>query len=423
MWGRVQTVSGRVYEGFIRWDRNEGAWADLLNGYKDAAPLVYQDWWELAHPEDRHRDRVIEIAGYRITWDDDQPAFTTRHESGVRFGHIRSLTPLGDDTARVELRSGRELTLTGGATDLGTELREILVTDEGGRTAQLGWESLQRLDLMAPPQGVMSEGQRLHGTVVIREGPRFTGFLSWDSNEAFSTDTLGAFGSRLRGREIVFGGIASIQARDDGPRVTLVDGSELELGETAETAWGRPTLQISDPGLGMASVEWRDVEEVRFHPPESPAGLEAFDGGRRLRGTVVTADSTELTGWIRWDADEEFTWEILDGRDGDVDLDIEFGCVASIERTQNVSVTVSVGGRGADVQRDRREGVLVTLRDGRTFTLEGSNDVDEGNEGVFVLEEGTGASPDDPEASWIMLRWRDFRAVRFREESRPEGYL
>ena len=51
--------------------------------------------------------------------------------------------------------------------------------------------------------------------------------------------------------------------------------------------------------------------------------------------------------------------------------------------------------------------------DGRAFDLDGSNDVDDSNDGIFVLEEGSGASPDDAEAVWVMVRWEDFREVRF----------
>jgi len=95
--------------------------------------------------------------------------------------------------------------------------------------------------------------------------------------------------------------------------------------------------------------------------------------------------------------------------------------VAAMERTAGVSVTVSMGVAGADVDRDRREGMRVTLRDGRVFVLDGSNDVNENNEGIFVLEEESGVDPEDPEARWIMVRWRDFRAVRFEEEGESSG--
>ena len=34
LYGTVTTLNGRRYEGYIRWDRNEGSWADLLDANK-----------------------------------------------------------------------------------------------------------------------------------------------------------------------------------------------------------------------------------------------------------------------------------------------------------------------------------------------------------------------------------------------------
>ena len=50
IWGRVHTAAGEIREGFIRWDRNEGVWADLLDGSKASPELKYQDWWNLGGP-------------------------------------------------------------------------------------------------------------------------------------------------------------------------------------------------------------------------------------------------------------------------------------------------------------------------------------------------------------------------------------
>jgi hypothetical protein len=36
IWGQLHTTSGDVYEGFIRWDRNEGSWVDIIDLYLDA---------------------------------------------------------------------------------------------------------------------------------------------------------------------------------------------------------------------------------------------------------------------------------------------------------------------------------------------------------------------------------------------------
>jgi hypothetical protein len=249
--------------------------------------------------------------------------------------------------------------------------------------------------------------------VEVKEGPEFTGYISWDVNQILTSDTLVGEDSEGRRREILFGRIANVRPTRDGAEVTLADGERVELFGTDDVDDSNDGIQISDPGLGLVDVEWDAIERVRFHPPESPVGWDAFDGGRRLRGTVVTADSTELKGWIRWDGDEEYSWELLDGLDGDLRFDVEFGQIASIERHLGASASLTLSPTGLDVETTRTDGARVTLRDGRILELDGSNDVDDTNHGIFVLEEGSGRSPDDEEAEWLMVRWVDFRAVRF----------
>ncbi len=413
IWGRVHTVSGGVHEGFIRWDRNEGSWVDQLDGSKRSVPFQFQDWWTLAHPEDEHRDRVIELAGYRITWDDDDPDFPSSVESGIRFGHIRRLTVVEGDVARLELRSGLVVELEGGATDLGRDVREILVKDLRGEVVELEWEELESVEFMSAPGNARAGDQRLHGTVELKEGDPLTGYISWDVNEILTSDTLNGEESNGRRREILFGRIASIRPTRDGAEVTLADGERIELFGTDDVDDGNDGIQISDTGLGRVDVDWDEIERVRFHPPELSVGLESFDGGRRLRGAVITTDSTELIGWIRWDGDEEYSWELLDGHDGDLSFDVEFGQIASIERHLGVSAALTLSPTGLDVETTRTDGARVTLRDGRVLELDGSNDVDDTNHGIFVMEEGSGGSPDDEEAEWVRVKWEDFREVRF----------
>ena len=46
--------------------------------------------------------------------------------------------------------------------------------------------------------------------------------------------------------------------------------------------------------------------------------------------------------------------------------------------------------------------VEVTLRDGRTLELDGSNDVDRGNRGIFVTENG---------GRTVLVHWTDFESL------------
>jgi hypothetical protein len=417
IWGRVTTVSGDVHEGFIRWDRNEVVWADVLDGSKDFTPFKFQDWWNLANPGNRERDPVIELAGYRITWDDDEPEFPDSHESGIRMGHIRTLSVVDTDRARLELRSGLVVELEEGATDLGRDLREILVTDATGRIVKLEWEDLQSVELEAAPPEATAPGRRLHGTLEHDDGTRFTGYVAWDMQKALTTDTLEGYDYEDIRREIPFGRINSIRPTRRGAEITLRGGEELELFGSDDVDDDNDGIQLSDPALGLVEVDWEEMDHIRFHPPAEAggvSGLGGFDGGRRLNGTVMTVDSTEVSGWIRWDGDEEFTWELLDGYFAGVSYDIEFRKIASIERTVGITTAVEVGPTGVNVSTEDEEGSKVTLWDGRVFELTGSNDVDDSNKGIYVLPPD--GSPDDEEAEWVMVKWEDFRSVRFERE-------
>ena len=417
IWGRLTTVSGDVYEGLIRWDRNEAGWVDLLDGTKELAEFEYQDWWDLLNPDDRSRDRVIEVAGYRITWDDDAPDLPSSVESGVRFGHIRRLTPTDRQEARIELRSGRELVLSGGSTDLGTDLREVLVISASNRTREFEWEEIRTVEFFPGPEG--GGVQRLHGTVDLDEGPSFTGFIGWDLNGVLLSDTLTGFDSQGDRQEFLFREIREIRREGDEAEVLLSSGARIRLSDHEDVSDRNDGIHVSDPSLGLVDVDWEEMERVRFHSPDNPAGHDSFLPDQRIRGTVLTSDSTEFEGWIRWDGDEEYSWELLDGRDRGVGYDVEFSNILHVERARQRTVSLTIGTQGADVENEREEWTEVTLRDGRVLELDGSNDVDSSNHGIYVLPYDAAWSPDNEEAVWIMIRWDDFHSARFEWEVEP----
>lgn len=388
IWGRVETAAGRIYEGYIRWDRNEGSWVDLLDGSKEMPRDAEEIWKELAYRDDPQRDRVIEFLGLRISWDDR--SFPNTAESGIRFGHIRRLIVLDDDAVELELKSGERVELEGGSTDIGDEMREFLVDDPEEGVIELRWRDLHEIQFAAAPNQRPAEGTRLYGTVEDIYGDRYTGYISWDLDEILTDDILDGEEDG-RDREIPFQRIAAIEKDLGRSRVILTDGQEMILSGSNDVDDGNRGVQISDPGLGQVEVEWDEFEAIRFHEPDAHVGYDAFDGGHRLRGTVVTRDGEEFTGWIRWDADEEYSWEILNGEDRDIVYDVEFGNILTIER-------------------DSSRSALVTLLDGRVLEMEGSNDVNDENKGIFIQVDDSARSRD---GGWVLVTWDDFRKVRF----------
>jgi hypothetical protein len=130
-------------------------------------------------------------------------------------------------------------------------------------------------------------------------------------------------------------------------------------------------------------VGWKDFSAVHFEQAPVETTYNEFDGGRPIHGTVLTESGEEVTGDIRWDNDEEYTWEMLEGDYKGIDFTVEFSQIASITK--------------------RGYSAAVVLVDGRTFQLSGTNDVNPGNRGITVRAEDGSAHE---------VQWDDFRELR-----------
>ncbi len=386
LYGQVRTASGEVYEGYIRWDRNEGGWVDLLDGSKE---LDQELLASVGEEDESSRERSVEFLGVRISWeeDDDLPSSA---EAGLRFGHLRSLRVTGDDRAMLTLKSGEKVELFGGSTDLGDDMRELVIDDPSRDLVELAWRDLDRIDFMAVPAGAPApRSRRLYGTTEDRWGNRYTGYLAWDLDEILGSDILDGE-ERGHDRDIPFDRIEGIERESSrSARVFLRGGEEVVLTGTNDVGEGHRGVQISDPALGQVDVGWDELASVRFQDPPPAASLgadyDAFGRGWRLRGTVETEDGERYSGQVVWDVDESWSWEILDGNWRDESFDIELGKVDRIEKRSS---------RSAEV----------TLLDGRSFELEGSNDVDRTNKGIVVeLDDG----------GRVVVDWERFRSVTF----------
>ena len=344
LYGTVHTVGGEHLTGYIRWDRNEGSWTDLLDANK---------------PMERGGSSV----------------------SGIRFGHVDEIEVLSNRAALFKLKSGEEVELRARASDLGTGLRALTIDHDGGSHSELRWRDLERVEFEEAPSDSRPAEGRLFGTLTTRSGMEFTGYIAWDVDEIYSSDVLDGDldGERLR---IPFGAIASIERHASwAALVQLHDGEELILDGRADVDDSNSGISVSDPALGQIKVDWDEFESVRFHGADTEDGFSVMDGGGRIEGTVITEDGQQLSGTIRWDRDEAYTWEMLNGSVDDVEFNVEFGMIANIVKTM--------------------AGAEVTLRDGRIFELSESNDVDDGNRGIVV----------ETERREVEVEWDDFRQL------------
>jgi hypothetical protein len=385
IYGRVTTVDGDTYEGMIRWDTNEASWIDILDGIKKLDEPRYR-----RDLDGRERIKKIRIFGLDvgsvktvIDWD------LSSATSGVAFGHIRTLEALDDDAVLIVLKSGERVELSSNSTDIGCSIRDITVEDRKRGRIELDWDDLETIEFMQAPHGLRSSfGDRLYGTVVSRRGDEFTGWICWDMDELAAEDILDG-DYRDRSRKIPFGSIASIERRSSSSaRVTLRNGDEFVLRGSNDVDDDNRGIAVFVKDLGRVLIEWDDFDRIDFEEPEAPATYDDFDGGRPIVGTVYAENGESYTGRIRWDDDEEYTWELLDGELKGMEIDIEFGNIASISR------------EGCCAS-------LVTLFDGTQLRLSDTNDVGEGNKGIFIVQ-------GDDEDEVIGISWEDFDRLELR---------
>jgi hypothetical protein len=389
IYGKITTVDGDVFEGLIRWDKNEGNWVDVLNGNKELSKRNLKKSSKSARKKYRDRDVSINILGLKVGGSSSGwSSWSSEAQSGMRFGHIKALEVIGDDEVLVILKSGEEVELSGGSTDIGDGIREIVIEDDREGEIELVWDDIEMVEFMDTPGDLKSSlGERLFGTLTTRRGDEYTGYVCWDVDELFTKDILDG-DYKGRRRKIKFGKIDTISRySSSGAEVIFTNGDEMVLRGTNDVDDSNSGITISDPGFGQVTVKWDEFDELKFHDPTVVARYSDFDGGRPLSGTVFTEDGDSYTGSIRWDNDEEYTWEILDGEFRDMEFDVEFGLIKSIEKKSYRAVTV-------------------TVWDGRSFALRGSNDVNEDNKGIFIT------MSDDDE---VEIDWDEFERVEFKK--------
>jgi hypothetical protein len=260
-----------------------------------------------------------------------------------------------------------------------------IIVEEEEKEISFRWDDIEAIEFLDTPKAVRSRfGERLYGTVLTEEGGGFTGFICWDLDEMFTTQELDGE-SEEKDTEVAFGEIASIEKKDSSSAlVTLKTGDVLTLTGTNDVNADNRGILVLDPMLGQVRLSWSEFAKLVLK--EAPEDLkDQFDGGAPLKGTVETVSGDTYHGMIRWDNDEEFGWELLDGNYSDLEFDVEIGLVRSIEKKSHDSSVVS-------------------LLDGRSFELQGSNDVDGGNKGIFILLEN---------GEETVVRWQHFSRVDF----------
>jgi len=368
IYGTIHTSEGRTLTGPIRWDTNENFWDDHLDATKRERIEREEDGFQ------------ISIFGLKLGGGDSYIS----HSFSISFGHLKSIERLQHREARVTLKSGEQFDVRADSSDLGHGMRGLIIDDAKEGRVELNWSSFDKVEFKQSPGG-KRDAERLYGTVDSDAG-EFSGFIVWDRDESMLEDILDGEDERGRDHEVPFRDIAEIERLGSGAsRVTLRSGDSMVLDGTNDVAHGHRGVGVTVSNLSVLDFNWRDVRKVSFSEAPASPRYEGFDGGRKLSGTVHTRDGATHRGEIIWDRDETYTWENLDGDVDDLDYSIPFSSVESVKPLDS---------RSSEVK----------LRNGKTLTMSGSNDVDSDNMGLVVTaKDGTVTE----------LTWADLRLVEF----------
>ena len=388
IYGKIYTYDDEVLEGFIRWDRNEASWEDVLDGDKQLDRRHRKKYRKYRDDDDRrygYDTGGIRIFGVNIFGG----GYFGQASSGIRFGHVKTIIPDGDDEVILVLKSGEEIELENGSGDIGDDIREILIDTEDEGIIELEWYDIDKVELMETPNRKTSFGNRLYGTLVTRRGDEYTGYVCWDMDETYDTDIIDGQ-ERSRKRKVKIKDIKIIErGSSKSALLTLKNGKKIRLEGSNDVDDSNRGIVLSDANLGRIVVEWDDFDYLEFKKSPGGTHYSEFDGGKKISGTVITEDGDKYSGFIQWDADEEYSWEFLDGKMDDVDFAVEFSNIKSIEKAS-------------------RRGSKVILRDGRILRLRESNDVDHDNKGIIILSDD-GDDGDDE----VYVDWEDFEMAEF----------
>lgn len=247
----------------------------------------------------------------------------------------------------------------------------------------------------------------IYGRVESRSGT-YTGRLRWDDEEAFWDDHLNGdrnqrpyldlvppdrrgarhpvklFGLTLGSRwqawsedrsiAVRFGDITRLERHGRRHVLLMKSGLEVELKGGSNDLRGEIT--VWDAEHGETELEIEAIDSITFLP--TPASL-AVDVQRAYGTVLTTAGSFE--GFIIWDNEERLSTDILDGDDPSGKRHkIPLGDIRRIARRSQSSCEL-------------------TLTDGSVLVLDGTNDVDGSNRGIYV---------DDPRFGRIEVPWRAF---------------
>ncbi|MFT6216121.1 MAG: hypothetical protein ACJAS3_002529 [Roseivirga sp.] len=373
LYGKVTTINGDAYKGYLRWGNDETYWTDFLNAQKsnnDFLKLLSKKEIEQISEKDGGNSWLGIDLGVLSIWEDKYSL--TTHQFDAQFGDIKMIRPTGRGKGQVTMKNDVILELLGsGYEDIGASVS--IYDDELGKVT-INWDRLEKVEFMENEVGSQNGfGEPIYGKVNAGRKGTFTGTIQWDQgttknshNERFLEDVLNG-NDRDGDKAIPFKSIAKINKIRNGVDVTLQSGRQFFLTGSNDVNGENSGVLINDREVGQVVVPWREFESFEsLQIMSQEQAYSDYKSPKGLRGKVITISGEEYSGMIAYDLDEAWEFEVLDGKDDRVNYKIPFKNIKNII-PKNYAYS------------------MVILRNGVNLLLGDSRDVSQENDGVLVF--------------------------------------
>ncbi len=363
MYGKVITKSGNHYVGQIRWEDEEVLWHDIFNSIKTHGKptkidITIQEEDPSQESKNTYKWDFLEI------WEDKYSGST--HQFTCRFGDIKSITPLGNNTVSIVFKNDYQIKVNGGSNDIGASIQ---VQDYELGEIKIDWNKIEKIYFFDTPTKVIRKfGNPLYGTIKCNSG-YWTGIIQWDNDEHLDVDILDGFENDQK-LQIPFSNIKCIRKKECGSEVVKKNGSVILMNGTNDVNCENRGINVLVDKVGTLTIPWKVFQQVCFDHSNTETGqpYRAYPEPRRLSGTITTIDHKKYMGYIVYDKDESWDFEMLEGMMKNVKYNIPFRYIQSISPRNAMASTVN-------------------LKNGQSLLLEKLQDVSSKNEGILIYDE------------------------------------
>ncbi len=310
---------------------------------------------------------------------------SSRGWSRSDFGDLQQVRVTGGNDAVLTLRDGTEIEVGGYANDVSAT---VTVFDAKPGRVEVPWKKIETVTFSATPADADPGSFRLHGTVSTSEGD-FVGY------HPVGQRGVPEHGQARRRHQRRGSGSASRWARSD-PSSDVIGGARWWSSRTGPRwSFRAPTTSMTifvgstsrmPVSAGSRWIGTSSSGSSSTIPAQAGLPTPSMQLPHTSSGTVTSHNGDWRTGELVFDLDEEWSWEMLDGRLG---RDRLHGAVR----------------HGGIHRAGGRSGCTVRLRNGIELELEDSHDVDDDNSGVVVIPTGAGEPGHVP--------WREIAEIEF----------